>query len=169
MLFFGLGGIIGKVAGGIFGGGKAGGLLGGLLGGKGPLGGIFKGLQKLLSGDIFGAIKGALESFKGVTNGGGFGNLAGSKFPQAPGQIGQAAPFSKTGNSISGAAAGGAKGFTAQMKDVMNDKSLSPEQKKMKMLDIQEKKDLFDQMIQTLTAMQKRSHDTNMAVIRNLS
>jgi hypothetical protein len=54
------------------------------------------------------------------------------------------------------------------MKGIMNNKNMSPEQKKMAMLDLQEKKDMFDQMIQTLTAMQKRSHDTNMAVIRNL-
>ena len=54
------------------------------------------------------------------------------------------------------------------MKAVMNNPNMSPEQKKMAMLDLQEKKDMFDQMIQTLTSMQKRSHDTNMAIIRNL-
>ena len=150
-------GIIAKAVGGIMGGGNSG-------GSKGPLGGILQGLTKLLSGDIFGAIKSGLGAFKGLTNGGGFGNAAGSKFPQTQGG---GAALNSTG--ISNAAAGGSKGFTAQMKDVMNDKSLTPEQKKQKMLEIQEQKDLFDQMIQTLTAMQKRSHDTNMAVIRNLS
>ena len=151
-----IGGIVAKVVGGILGGGKSG-------GNKGPLGGILQGLTKLLSGDIFGAIKSGLEAVEGLSNGGGFGNFAGSKFPRPQGG------GATNSLGISNAAAGGAKGFTAQMKSVMNDKSLSPEQKKMKMLEIQEKKDLFDQMIQTLTAMQKRSHDTNMAVIRNLS
>ena len=129
------------------------------------IGGVLGGITNFFSGNPFGAIGNAMQALKGI--GQGFGNLSGSKMPTPP--MG-GAPFNSPQNSlgINQAAAGGPGGFTSQMKAVMNSK-MTPEQKKMKMLEIQEQKDLFDQMIQTLTAMQKRSHDTNMAVIRNLS
>ena len=127
------------------------------------IGGVAGGIASFATGDIFGAVNGALQAFKGLA--GGVANLAGGGrlAPPAGG-----APFGSTGGAISNAAAGGPGGFTAQMKAVMNNPNMSPEQKKMAMLDLQEKKDMFDQMIQTLTSMQKRSHDTNMAIIRNL-
>ena len=148
-----VGNIVNKVASSILPGpiGKA---LGGVLGGIGNIG----------TGNIFGAVNSALQAFKGLA-GGGVGGLGGGSRLAAP--MG-GMPFGKTGGALSNAATGGPGGFTAQMKGIMNNKNMSPEQKKMAMLDLQEKKDMFDQMIQTLTAMQKRSHDTNMAVIRNL-
>ena len=127
------------------------------------IGGVAGGIANFATGNVFGAVGSALQAFQGLA--GGISNLAGGSRLAAPtGGM----PFGNTGGALSSAATGGPGGFTAQMKGIMNDKSLSPEQKKMKMLELQEKKDMFDQMIQTLTAMQKRSHDTNMAVIRNL-
>ena len=134
------------------------------------IGGITGGLANFATGNVFGAVGNALQAFQGLA--GGVSNLAGGgrmPSPMGMGGMGSMMPFGQTGGALGNAAAGGPGGFTAQMKGVMNNKNMSPEQKKMAMLDLQEKKDMFDQMIQTLTSMQKRSHDTNMAIIRNLS
>ena len=160
---FGIGKIIGNVASKMFGSGAGGNLISGVAGG----------LASFFTGDVFGGIDGALKAFKGLGQGIGnlFGNSAGSKLNPPPKS---SVPFNK---SLSGSGGAGntfgiskdamsyeGKSFQDAAKDIINNKDMSPEDKQLKMMELQQKQQQFQMMISTLSNILKAAQGAMKAM-----